>query len=235
MSEASRQGRLIAVCGIDGSGKNTQTERLAQRTEQAGRTVHIVSFPRYGTSFFGELIERYLRGEFAGRASDVDPYMAALPYACDRWEASAQLRTWLEDGCLVLCNRYVPANQAHQGCKLPAGEDRTRFLNWINELEYRVFALPRPDMHVLLDVPPAVAVRLLKARDAERGLPEGHDIHESDAQYLEATAGVYRQLAAADPSGWRVVGCTRDGAMLPQETISQLVWDHVQPVLYTEV
>lgn len=232
MGEAGkRKGHLIAICGIDGSGKATQTALLAERAEAAGHEVKQVSFPRYGEGFFAELIERYLRGEFAARAADISPYLAALPYALDRWQAAPRLRAWLGGGCVVLCNRYVAANMAHQGSKLPSGAERRAFFEWVSELEYGILELPRPDLHILLDVPPALAAELVTGRRSGAGLAETKDIHERDMAYLEATAGAYREISRAGLGRWAVVECAPSGVLLSREEIADLVWREASNVL----
>jgi dTMP kinase len=226
-------GRLVAICGIDGSGKTTQSELLAERVRSEGLRLREVSFPRYGQGFFADLIERYLRGDFAARASDVSPYLASLPYALDRWQASGDLHEWLAAGDFVLCNRYVPANMAHQGSKLPDADARRGFFEWVARLEYEALALPRPDLQVLLDVPPQVATGLMTGRSARTQSLESGDIHEQDAGHLEATAQAYRELAALGAGGrWAVVECCAEGAMKPPEQIADLVWAEVCAVLY---
>jgi dTMP kinase len=227
----ARKGRLIAICGIDGSGKATQTELLAARARETGRQVQCISFPRYGQSFFADLIERYLRGEFAARAADVDPCLAALPYALDRWQAAPTIRTWLAGGCLVVCNRYVPANMAHQGSKIRQEPARRQFFAWVVELEYGVLKLPPPHLHVLLDAPPALAMELTRSRRTAAGRADAQDIHENDLDYLEATAEAYRQIAGDAPDAWAVVPCARAGAMLPREEIADGVWEAVRDLL----
>jgi len=228
----TRKGRLIAICGIDGSGKATQTALLARRAEAAGHAVRQISFPRYGEGFFAELIERYLRGEFAARATEVSPYLAALPYALDRWQAAPRLRAWLAEGCVVICNRYVPANMAHQGSKLPSETERRAFFQWVSELEYGVLELPRPDLQILLDVPPAQAAELVSGRRAAAGLAEAKDIHERDMGHLEATAGAYHEIARAGLGKWAVVGCVRRGVLLSPEEIAETVWREAKGLLY---
>ncbi len=223
-------GRLIAICGIDGSGKTTQTELLARRAEGSGRAVRQVSFPRYGEGFFAELIQRYLRGEFAARAEDVSPYLAALPYGLDRWQAAPQLKRWLAEGALVLCNRYVAANMAHQGAKLPE-QRQEGFFAWVAELEYEVLGLPRPDLCALLDVPPEVAAGLTAGRGERGGMQAGQDIHEGDMAHLHATAAAYRRLAARPGERWTVIACTEAGALLPPDRVAAGLWAAVQEVL----
>jgi dTMP kinase len=229
---SERRGKLIALEGIDASGKATQTALLKDRIEAAGLSVRTISFPRYGKGFFADLIERYLRGEFAPRAGDVSPYLAALPYAADRWQAASILRGWLEEGCVVLCNRYVAANLAHQGSKLASEAERAEFYQWDLRLEHEVLGLPRPALQVLLEVPTDVAAALRRERDAREGRSEGHDIHEADLSYLRATAAAYREVAARTPGPWAVVQCAEGGRMLPADRISAALWDEVRGVLY---
>ncbi len=229
-----QRGRLIAICGIDGSGKTTQTALLSDRARAEGFSVEQVSFPRYGEGFFAELIERYLRGEFAASAAEVSPYLASLPYACDRWEAAPRLREWLAAGRLVLCNRYVPANLAHQGSKVPPGEQQGAFFEWVERLEYGVFALPRPDLHVLLDMDPVHAAELLTRRSRPSGPSREQDIHERDMGHLKATARTYRELARRAPEQWAVIPCAEGGSVRPPTRIADAVWAAVSQVLYND-
>jgi dTMP kinase len=225
---------LICICGIDGSGKATQTALLESRAVSEGWQVETVSFPRYGEGFFAGVIERYLRGEFAESAGDVSPYLASLAYAGDRWEAAPRLRSWLGDGRLVLCNRYVPANLAHQGAKIADAGERAGFYDWDEEMEYGVYGIPRPDLQVLLDIPAEVSAELVRRRDRANGREAGHDIHERDLPYLARTAAAYRELARRRPDGWAVVACTEGGSLQPPDAIAHLVWEAVRPVLYNQ-
>jgi len=225
----STPGCLIAMCGIDGSGKTLQCSALESRARAGGRRVERIAFPRYDEGFFGKLVARYLRGEFALDPQGVSPYLAALPFACDRWQAAPQLRAWLEGGAVVICDRYVAANLAHQGAKIEREEERLEFARWIEELEYDVFALPRPDLQVLLDVPPPLAARLIAAKGERAYLENGKDIHESSMPHLQATYEAYSRLAQGP--GWVRIDCAPGGEVLPPEQIAQAVWDAVSPLL----
>jgi len=217
------QGCLIAICGIDGSGKTLQSELLRDRAAATGLRVEAIDFPRYDQGFFGKLIARYLRGEISQDPAAVDPYLAALPFACDRWEALPVLREWLEAGAVVISNRYVAANLAHQGSKIESPESRREFLDWVERLEYDVFGLPRPDVHVLLDVSPEVAATLIARKQERKYLKQGKDIHESNLDYLAATGQVYRDLAAAQ--NWLTIECAVGGKVRPPEAIAEEVWN----------
>ena len=231
MPEVTRSGRLIAICGIDGSGKTTQADLLARRVQEAGLAVQQVSFPRYGEGFFADTIERYLRGEFGTDPQTVHPCLGALPFALDRWQAASQVQEWLGAGTVVVSNRYVAANMAHQGSKLPTGE-RPAFYRWVAELEYGILALPKPRLQVLLDMPCRAALSLTRRRGPRGGMAGGEDIHERDERHLAATALAYRELAAGRWCGpWAIVRCAEGDAPLPPEAIGEEVWREVQRVL----
>src|SRR4029077_2790190 len=116
MVHVSQPGKLIAIEGVDGSGKRTQTDLLSRALVARGISCRSVSFPRYG-SFFGIMIARFLNGEF-GELEAVDPHFAALLYAGNRLEAKAELDAALAAGKTVLADRYVASNMAHQGSRV---------------------------------------------------------------------------------------------------------------------
>lgn len=228
-----RNGWLVAVCGIDGSGKTVQTQSLCERAEQEGYTAHRMEFPRYGQGFFAELVERYLRGDFGDDAGEVSPYLAALPYAGDRWEAAGTLRSWLQDGAMVVCNRYVPANVAHQGGKLDNRAERRKFRGWVHRLEYEIYDIPRPDLHLWLDMPPRAAAGLARDRTDGKRPPSGEDIHERDTEHLERTRQVYSWLAETDDS-WVRLDCARNGEPDSPRSISERIWETIKNNLLSE-
>jgi dTMP kinase len=192
--------------------------------------VRSISFPRYTEGFFGELIGKYLRGEFGEDPSGDNPYLISLPFACDRWEAAPKLRRWLGENQLVVCNRYVAANIAHQGGKLREGEERDAFRRWVEQLEYQVFETPRPDLNVWLDMPPEVAVELIGRKGDREYLQDKTDIHEGSFAHLCATREVYHQLASGDER-WCRIECVREGRPLPEDRIAEALWDVVRPLL----
>jgi dTMP kinase len=220
-----RVGFLVALEGIDGSGKGTQAAFLAERARAAGRSVETFSFPTYDGNPFAEAIAGYLNGEF-GSADEVHPELAALLYAADRFHARGALRDAIDSHDLVICDRYVASNAAHQGAKLQ-GDERSRLLDWLAAVEYGEFGLPRPDLVILLDTPVAVA-RTLVARKGERGYTTLEaDIHEADAAHTAATREVYLELAERE--NWRVVRTARDnGELRDVEEIAEEVWESLR-------
>ncbi len=179
---------LVAIEGIDGAGKRTQVELLVAALTQRGLPVTVFSFPRYD-SFFGQMVARYLRGEF-GPIEAVDPHFSALLYAGDRLEARPRLEQALAAGHLVVADRYVGSNLAHQGGRVRAGQ-RELFLSWLERLEYEIFAIPRETLVIYLRLPVEEALR--RTRERAGGLPR--DLQESSRQHLEQAASVYDWLA----------------------------------------
>jgi dTMP kinase len=221
-------GVLLAIEGIDGAGKGTQAARLADTAAANGFRVASFSFPTYDGNPFSRAVADYLNGEF-GTAEEVHPELAALLYAGDRYHARPLIEEALAASDLVVCDRWVGSNAAHQGAKL-TGEARRRLLEWLEEVEYGEFRLPRPQLVVLLDAPVALA-RELVARKAARGYTTLEaDIHEDDAAHSRATREVYLELA--ERGGWRVVSAADEGgAPRDVDAIAGEVWAAVEPLL----
>ena len=192
-----------------------------------------VHFPRFDSPVYGQLIARFLRGEFGG-VQEVDPYLVALIFAGDRADAAPQIRQWLAEGKAVVLDRYVYSNVGFQCAKLPAGEERDRLADWIVNLEFGHNALPRPDLSLFLDVPFAFTERKLsEAREGDDRdyLQGGQDIHEASLQLQQDVRSVYLASAAKDPS-LRVVDCSdASGAMESPEGIFAKIRAELIPIL----
>jgi dTMP kinase len=221
-------GVLLAIEGIDGAGKGTQAAQLVARAQAAGRTASLLSFPTYDGNPFSRAVADYLNGEFGG-VDDVHPELAAMLYAADRYHARPQLLAALEAHDLVVCDRYVGSNAAHQGAKLD-GAARERLLDWLDAVEYGEFALPRPDLVVLLDAPAALARRLVALKSARGYTTLEADIHEADLDHSSTTRDVYLELARR--YGWRVVGTEgADGEPRDVAAVGDEIWHAVEPLL----
>jgi len=221
-------GVLLAIEGIDGTGKGTQAARLAEKAESRGYTVASFSFPLYDGNPFSRAVADYLNGEF-GTADEVHPTLAALLYAGDRFHARPRIVEALAERHLVICDRYAGSNAAHQGAKLE-GDARRRLLDWLDEVEYGAFALPRPQLVILLDAPVALARELVGRKSARGYTTLEADIHEADAGHSSATRDVYLELA--DRGGWRVVRTADElGSLRDVDEIAAEVWNAVEPLL----
>lgn len=224
---------FIVLEGLDGAGKSTQIRMLRRLFAERGVESEYVHFPRFDSPVYGQLIARFLRGEFGG-VQEVDPYLVALIFAGDRADAAPQIRQWLAEGKAVVLDRYVYSNVGFQCAKLPAGEERDRLADWIVNLEFGHNALPRPDLSLFLDVPFTFTERKLsEAREGDDRdyLQGGQDIHEASLQLQQDVRSVYLASASKDPS-LRVVDCSdASGAMESPEGIFAKIRAELIPIL----
>lgn len=215
---------LIVIEGIDGSGKGTQAQQLTERLTAAGRRVRLLSFPRYRETLFGHAIGDFLNGRF-GQLDEVHPFLASVLYAADRYESKSVLADALQQSDVVVCDRYVPSNLAHQGAKLD-GAERDELLRTIERIEFDVFALPRPSLVVLLDVPVEIAQRNIAAKKPRSYTEKAADLQEADAAYLQRVRDVYLQLAASN-SKWQRVESVRAAEQRPIAEIGDDIFSRV--------
>lgn len=201
---------FIVLEGVDGSGKSTQIANLQRMFAEQGIPSEYLHFPRFDAPYFGELIARFLRGEL-GSIEQVDPYVVALLYAGDRRDAAAQIRGWIAEGKVVICDRYVDSNVGYQCAKLPDVAEREKLREWILSLEYDYFAIPRPDVSLFLDVPFAFTERKLlqevREGDDRSYLHGKKDIHEQSMDLQRAVRQVYIDAAEHDDN-MHVVDCS---------------------------
>lgn len=221
-------GKLIAIEGIDGSGKRTQLDLLERALSARGLQIHATGFPHYD-SWFGKMVGQFLNGDF-GALETVDPHFAALLYAGDRFEARKELCSALDQGRLVLADRYIGSNLAHQAARvLPAKRDE--FLAWIEHLEYSVYNLPRENLVIYLRVPPLHAQALVSKKSARSYTSARQDIQESSLRHLQDAAGMY-DLLSRRPH-WSTVECFNSarGEMRSPNDIAADVLAIVEPLL----
>lgn len=221
------RGFFIVLDGADGSGKTTQIALLARRLRRGGYAVVVEDFPQYRRSFFGPLIARMLAGEF-GPVGRINPYLASLPYAGDRWLAAPRIQRNRARGKIILANRFTSASEIHQGAKFRTRPERQAYLDWLRTLEFDILGLPRPNLILFLDVPTRVSQRLLRIRERWQGTARRQrDRSEKDVQHQQAAYRQAIRLVSSEP-GWQRIACTRGATILPPEVIAERVWDAVR-------
>lgn len=228
---ANNQGKFIVIDGTDGSGKATQTALLVDRLKADGHSVEIADFPQYNTKSAG-LVEEYLSGKY-GEANDVGPYRASIFYACDRYDASLKIRKWLNDCKIVVSNRYVTANMGHQGGKIKDAMERKKYFDWLYNLEFEIFEIPRPDLNIILHVPAEISQKLSQERTKEDWRGKINDIHQNNLAHLKDAETVYLEIAKTFP-GFSLIECARDGQIMAKEEISGLLWKKVKDMIEPE-
>ena len=220
---------LIVLEGLDGAGKSTQLRMLSEYAAQRGLEVDYLHFPRYDAPVFGEMIARYLRGDY-GAIDAVHPQIVALLFAEDRRTAADALREKLDAGHCVILDRYVYSNIAFQCAKLPDSEEAAALRDWILQTEYGTFGIPVPDLNLFLDVPISfVDAKLHNAREGEdREYLEGKsDIHEADIRFQMRVRAVYLEQCERDPKFLRIDCSDPEGHMLPAEEIFERIKAHL--------
>lgn len=220
----NRHGKLIVIDGVDGSGKATQTEILAQRLKQTGFAVELADFPQYNTKSAG-LVENYLEGKY-GSAEEVGPYRASIFYACDRYDASFKIKKWLADGKIVISNRYVTANMGHQGAKIADPLERKKFFDWLYHLEYEIFNIPRSDLNIILHLPAKISQRLTQKRQKQDWHDKTNDIHQNNLAHLKKAEQTYLKIAKNFPN-IILIECALNDKILNRKQISGLVWREI--------
>jgi thymidylate kinase/thymidylate synthase ThyX len=222
-------GIFIAIEGTDGSGKGTQSKRLAARLSGAGYEVATFDFPQYDlpSSYF---VQQYLNGGY-GTAEAVGPYAASLFYALDRFEAAPKIREALSQGKIVLANRFVGSNMAHQGTKFQHAEERRGFFIWLDNLEFEMLRVPRPALSFVLRVPAEQAQALVDQKGRRSYTNKKRDIHEADLSHLKKSVEVYDDMCQLFPNDFVRIDCTRDNQLLDIGTVHEILWQKVTPLL----
>ena len=221
------------IDGTDGSGKATQVALLTEHLKKEGYKVKIVDFPEYYKNFFGAFIGHCLSEQYYNFLG-VHPKIASVLYAADRWQSSEEMREWLRKGYIVIANRYVSANQIHQGGKISNTKKRNDFIKWLNEMEYEVFGIPKPDVTFYLSLPIEIVLELLDTRGSSKMkrkyLKRNKDVAESDRTHLENSIKSAMWLAKTQVN-WAKINCSEKGKILPREKIHEMVYEKVKKVI----
>ena len=212
---------LVVLEGLDGAGKSTQVKKLRSYLEGRLGSLEYIHFPRYDAPVYGDLISRFLRGDF-GSNEAVHPQLVALLFAEDRHGAAPEMKEILCKGGHILLDRYVYSNIAYQCAKVSDADEADRLRNWIFETEYGNFSLPVPDLNIFLDVPIGFVESKLKSQRGgqDREYLEGsQDIHEADIEFQKRVRDIYRKQCETDPKFIRIDCSDEYGEMLPPSAI----------------
>lgn len=230
MRKNKTKGKLIVIDGIDGSGKATQTKLLIKRLKKEKFKIATIDFPQYYNNFFGELIGRFQNNEF-GNAPKISPYLASILYAADRWETKEKIEKWLEDGRIVLLDRYSSSNQIHQGGKISNPKEREKFLKWLEKMEFNIFKIPKPDAIIFLNVPYKISKKLLTKKNSRSYIKNAKsDKVEKSRVYQESS---YQQSLSLvrKYNNWTEINCIKNNKLLSIEEINDLIWNRVEGFL----
>ncbi len=218
------EGKYIVIEGTDCSGKETQSILLEEKLKQEGYNVIRFSFPVYdsptgqivGGDYLGK--EDIGPSKFKEGAVNVDPHIACLYYAADRKYNIGKTEEYINKGYIVILDRYISSNMAHQGSKIDDQEERFNMYNWIDKLEYWLLQLPKPDMTIFLHMPYEYSNVLKQNR-------EFLDEHEKSPEHLKKSEAAYLELS--ELYNWTKIECIKDNQIRSKEDISEDVYNTV--------
>jgi dTMP kinase len=219
--------KLIVIDGGANVGKATQADMLMNRLLSEGYSVGKIDFPRYSQNSIGHFIRECLDGE-EDRFAALDPKIVAMIYAADRFESKSQIEEWMQEGRIIIFDRYVSSNMMHQGAKVQDSDARDEFFSWVEHLEYDIFGLPRPDMTVFLDIPPEDSQKLLEYID-DIGVTVVDPL-EKDRLH-QAKVSKCASYLANTQNQWVTVSCVTEGSLRPREEIHEEVYTAVKQQL----
>ncbi|WP_160036564.1 dTMP kinase [Paenibacillus sp. An7] len=220
-------GKIIVIEGIDGSGKNTQAKLIKEYLQNKDFKCILLHFPMYNETFFGKEVGNYLNGEYGG-LEYTHPKLTALLYAGDRFEKREYLKEELEKGTIIILDRYVPSNIAHQSAKLNDDEFEN-FKKWVEELEYSVFGLPKPNQTIFLDMPPHISYKLVLNKDERDYTEKKQDLHEENIDYLKKVYKKFKLLS--ESNDWVSIQCYENELPRTIEEINNDILAVVEPVI----
>ena len=222
--------KIIVIEGTDCSGKETQSNLLLERLKKDGIKIEKLSFPMYDTPT-GKIVggpylgkKHISEGLFEEGAASVDAKVSALYFAADRRYNSYKIKELLDNGFDVLLDRYVESNMAHQGGKLHTKEERLDMYKWLENLEYRLLELPRPNLTIFLYMPYQYALELKKSRK------EAPDQHEANEEHLINAESAFLELV--ELYGFSKVECVQNGKIRSIEDIHEEVYSLVKSKKY---
>lgn len=221
-------GKLIAIDGVDASGKQTHAELLYEKLKKMGKKVRLISFPAYDKPS-SELVKMYLSGDFGEKPEDVSAYAASTFFAADRF--STYRTDWgkdYNDDTIIIADRYVTSNMIHQASKLKT-EERSEFLDWLDNFEYNIYSLPRPDITIFLDMPPEFGAELMRERENKFSGDSEKDIHERNKEYLKESYD--NACFVAEKYNWERISCVNCGKIRTIEDINEEVFELVKGIL----
>ena len=225
----ARQPPFFVIEGSDKAGKTTQAELLQQRLEEDGYSVYPIDLPRYNHPG-GYFSQRYIAGDYGG-VQEVGPKLASVLFAVDRFDLRSELVAAADSGQVVVANRYVASNLAHQGAKISDPGQRKEFFDWVMDFEYGVLKIPRPTANLVLLVDAAISRHLREDQPLRSGT--AIDIHESDDDHQEQSRRVYRELCRLFPEEFISIDCQDGNQLKPPEEIGHLVYGLVKARLDT--
>lgn len=216
---------IIVIEGTDGSGKQTQTQKLFEFFERENYKVKKQSFPNY-ESESSLFVKKYLNGDF-GDLNALTPKQSSSFFALDRLCTMLEYKDFLNGKGIMLLDRYVSSNILHQASKIADEKERNEFVNWLEKYEYEDLKLPMPDVTIFLDLRPDLSLKLRENRELKAGTKK--DIHESNQEYLINCYNI--GLSVAKAKNWTIITCYEGDRIKTIEEIQKEIQENVKKYL----
>ena len=219
-------GKLFVIDGTDGSGKQTQFNKLQERLDKENIEYKTVSFPNY-ESPSSSLVKMYLSGEFGTNAQEISPYIASTIYAADRYATfKTGYQEYYDKGGIILADRYTTANMVHQAGKIKDKKERDKFLKWLWDFEFNLYKLPIPTEVFFLNMPVEKSIELMENRENKFTHEEKKDIHEANKEHLLDSYNAACQVAKE--YNWYEIKCVKDDKIRTIEDIHEEIYNEIK-------
>ena len=222
------KGAFVVIEGTDGTGKATQTQKLVEFLTKQGKPIATFDFPQYGqpSCYF---VEQYLNGKFG---DDVNPHAASLFFALDRYQASFKIRQAINEGKIIISNRYVASNMGHQGGNITDQSKRQEYFKWNEDIEYNILGIPKPDLNIILHIPAEIAQKMVdKKGDRTYVGGQKRDLLEKDLEHLKRAERVYLELTKLFPQHFTLISCMDGERLMSIEEIHVKIVDTVNKII----
>ena len=219
------KGKLFVIDGTDGSGKQTQIEKLKERFNNEEIGYRAVSFPNY-ESDSSALVKMYLNGEFGNDPQKISPYIASTFYAVDRYATfKKDYEEYYNNGGIILADRYTTANMVHQAGKIKNDEERKKFLDWLWDFEFNLYGLPVPTQVFFLNMPIEYSQKLMETRANKITHEDKKDIHEKNRQHLlDAYDEACKLVKKYD---WCEINCIKNNEIRTIQDIHEEIYNQI--------
>ena len=222
-------GKLFVIDGTDGSGKQTQLQKLKERFDKEKIEYRTVSFPNYDSPS-SSLVKMYLNGDFGTDAQAISPYIASTFYAVDRYATfKTGYQEYYNNGGIILADRYTTANMVHQAGKIKDDKEREKFLDWLWDFEFNLYGLPIPTQVFFLNMPTEYAQKLMENRANKITNEEKKDIHERSKSHLQDAYNEACKLVKK--YNWYEIRCVKEGKIRTIEDIHEEIFEDLKNYL----
>lgn len=212
-------GKIIAIEGIDASGKGTQANKVIEYINSTGRNAILYNFPRYNTPV-GKQIARYLTGEFGG-INQVPYELICIAFGADRAAVSSEINDHVNNGDFVILDRYTYSN-VFTAAKLPK-EKWMDFIDWVENMEFENLGVIPPDCNFYLYIDPKLAMKRILNRGKRKYQSNKNDIHETDRILLKNTSDCYTQIANNKNNWFLINQMNKEGNQLSEDEVFKLI------------